>query len=444
MYIAPPPDTTSIIREASPERVLEILRAAIASQRADYIHWDKLRHLQPPDGLTTSEWWMAIRMNRTASQARLLLSGPDGQPFTYHTPPQAQRLLHYIDQHCSGEIKMAEVVTTDQQARRHYLVSSLMEEAIRSSQLEGATTTRQVAKELLRTGRTPRDRSERMILNNYRALEFMRDMGDVLTPDLVMTLQRILTEDTLDDPSGSGRLQTPDEQRVVVGDATTGETVHTPPPADQLPARLDAMCAFANQRDEDHGVFMHPVVRGVILHFWLAYDHPFQDGNGRTARALFYWYMRTRGYWLVEYLSISRILRKSAARYGEAFLLTETDAGDTTYFLLHQLEVLKQAVDELHVYLQRKVKEVQDVERLIKSAEAFNHRQLALLSNAIRHPDRSYTYRSHAASHKVTEETARSDLSSLFAHGLLRQRRMGKTHAYMPVPDLPDALKNLD
>jgi Fic family protein len=443
MYIAPPPDTTSIITEATPQRLLEILRAATATQRPDYVHWDKLRHLQPPEGLTVPEWWMAIRMNRTASQAWLPLTSPGGQPFTYHTPPQAQRLLHYIDQHCSGEIKMAEVVTTDQQARRHYLVSSLMEEAIRSSQLEGATTTRQVAKELLRTGRTPRDRSERMILNNYRALELMRDMGDVLTPDLVVTLQRILTEDTLDDPSGSGRLQTPDDERVVVGDADTGETIHTPPPAAQLPARLDAMCAFANQRDEDDGVFMHPVVRGVILHFWLAYDHPFQDGNGRTARALFYWYMRTRGYWLVEYLSISRILRKSAGRYGEAFLLTETDAGDTTYFLLHQLEVLKQAVDELHVYLQRKVKEVQDVERLIKSAEAFNHRQLALLSNAIRHPDHSYTYRSHAASHKVTEETARADLSSLLAHGLLRQRRIGKTHAYTPVPDLSDALKDL-
>jgi hypothetical protein len=80
-----------------------------------------------------------------------------------------QRLLHYVDQHCSGEIAMAEVVTTDEQARHHYLISSLMEEAIRSSQLEGATTSRRVAKELLRTGRAPRDRSERMILNNYRA-----------------------------------------------------------------------------------------------------------------------------------------------------------------------------------------------------------------------------------------------------------------------------------
>jgi Fic family protein len=433
----------SIIAEAPAGRLIEILKTAAASQPSDYVHWNKLRHLKPPAGLSSEEWWMAIRMNRTASQARLPLNGPGGAPFTYHTPPQAQRLLHYIDQHCSGEIKMAEVVTTDQQARRHYLVSSLMEEAIRSSQLEGATTTRQVAKELLRSGRTPRDRSERMILNNYRALEFMRDMGDALTPDLVMTLQRILTEDTLDDPSGSGRLQTADEERVVVGDADTGETIHIPPPAEQLPARLDAMCAFANQRDEDDGVFMHPVVRAVILHFWLAYDHPFQDGNGRTARALFYWYMRTRGYWLVEYLSISRILRKSAARYGEAFWLTETDAGDTTYFLLHQLNVLQQAVDELHVYLQRKVKEVQDVERLIKTGDDFNHRQLALLGDAIRHPEQTYSYRSHAASYKVTPETARSDLSALADHGLLRRRRVGKTHTYAPVPDLPDALKRL-
>jgi Fic family protein len=443
MYIAPPPDTASLLSEATTERLVEILRAATATQRSDYIHWDKLRHLKPPKGLTVPEWWMAIRLNRTASQAWLPLRDANGQPFTYHAPPQAQRLLHYIDQHCSGEIKMAEVVTTDQQARGHYLVSSLMEEAIRSSQLEGATTTRRVAKELLRTGRPPRDRSERMILNNYRALEFMRDMGDELTPELVMTLQRILTEGTLDDPSGAGRLQTSEEERVVVLNADTGETIHSPPPAEQLPDRLAAMCRFANQTDDHDGVFMHPVVRGVILHFWLAYDHPFQDGNGRTARALFYWYMRTRGYWLVEYLSISRILRRSAARYGEAFLLTETDAGDTTYFLLHQLEVLKRAVEELHVYLRRKVKEVQDVERLIKSAEAFNHRQLALLGDAIRHPDHSYTYRSHAVSHKVTEETARADLSSLLAHGLLRQRRLGKTHMYTPVPDLPDTLREL-
>ncbi len=441
MYVAQPPDLTKLIVETEPKRLVEIFGKE--AQRSDYVHWDKLRHLKPPDGLTREEWWLGIRMSRTASSAPLELRDTGGTAFTYQTPPQAQRLLHFIDQHCSGEIKMAEVVTTDQQARRHYLVSSLMEEAIRSSQLEGATTTGKVAKELLRSGRPPRDRSERMILNNYRALEFMQEMGDELTPDLVMTLQRILTEGTLDDPSGAGRLQTPDEERVVVGHADTGETVHNPPAAEELPERLRLMCEFANQPDDASGDFIHPGVRAILLHFWLAYDHPFQDGNGRTARALFYWYMRTRGYWLVEYLSISRIIRKSARKYGEAFLLTETDAGDTTYFLLHQLGVFKQAVDELHVYLQRKVKEVQDVEELIKGADELNHRQLALLSDAIRHPDRTYSYRSHAGSHKVTNETSRADLSSLLERGLLQRRRIGRTHVYSPVANLPDALKSL-
>jgi Fic family protein len=434
---------TSLIVATDAKRFVEIIQSGRVEQRADYVHWNKLRHLTPPDGFTHEEWWLGIRMSRTSGAAPLTLRDTRGVAFTYQTPPQAQRLLHYIDQHCSGEIKMAEVVTTDQQARRHYLVSSLMEEAIRSSQLEGATTTRKVAKELLRTGRPARDRSERMILNNYRALEFMREMGNELTPELVMMLQRILTEGTLDDPTGAGRLQRSDEDRVVVGDADTGETIHTPPPADQLAERLRLLCEFANQPDDGGGDFIHPVVRAVLLHFWLAYDHPFQDGNGRTARALFYWYMRTRGYWLVEYLSISRILRKSAAKYGEAFLLTETDGHDTTYFLLHQLDVLKRAVDQLHVYLQRKVQEVQDVEKLIKGADEFNHRQLALLSDAIRHPEHSYTYRSHAASHKVTRETARADLAGLLERALLRQRKVGKTHIYRPAPDLSNALKSL-
>ncbi len=302
------------------------------------------------------------------------------------------------------------------------------------------TTTRRIAKELLRSGREPRDRSERMILNNYRALQFMRDdMGDRLTPALVAHLQEILTEGTLDDPAGSGRMQSPDEDRVVVSD-DRGEIIHRPPPAMELPDRMHAICDFANQPDDDDGVFMHPVIRAALLHFWLAYDHPFQDGNGRTARALFYWYMRTRGYWLVEYLSISRILRKSAAKYSRAFLYAETDRGDTTYFVLHQLEVIKEAVDELQVYLRRKVKEVQDVERMIKSADEFNHRQLALLGDVIRHPDNTYTYRSHAASHKVSEETARADLAGLSKRGLMKQRRSGKTHVYSATPNLTEAL----
>ena len=443
-YVALPPDVNALVANLSPDRLREVIQTGRhVDGRAGYVHWDKLRHLDPPNGLTHEEWWLLIKLARGSLLRPWPLKDPEGRPFVYGMPDDVFRLLHYVDQHCGGEIAMAEVVTADEQAMQHYLVNSLMEEAIRSSQLEGATTSRRVAKELLRTGRPPKDRSERMIVNNYSALQYMRDeIGDELTPDAVIELQRILTDGTLDNPDAAGRLQRPNEERVEVVDRQTGELIHAPPPAEQLPARLEQLCAFANSDDPEH--FIHPVVRAILLHFWLGYDHPFEDGNGRTARALFYWFMRTRGYWLVEYLSISRILRKAPSQYSRAFVFTETDDRDATYFLLFQLTVIKRALDELHRYLRKKIADVQSVERLIKGSAEFNHRQLALLSDAVRGTGNEYTMRSHSSSHHVTGETARTDLLDLVKRGLLERRRVGKRHVFIPVPDIADRLKSLE
>ncbi|HET9677344.1 MAG TPA: Fic family protein, partial [Solirubrobacterales bacterium] len=298
-----------------------------------------------------------------------------------------------------------------------------------------------VAKDLLRSGREPRDRSERMILNNYRALQFVSgEMGDVLTPEILMELHRIVTDGTLKNPNAAGRLQRSEEERVAVYDRDGGRRVHDPPPADQLPERMDLLCAFASEGD-DSKRFIHPVIRAILLHFWLAYDHPFEDGNGRTARILFYWLMRNRGYWLVEYLPISRILRSAPAQYSRAFLETETDRGDTTYFLIHQLAVIEKAIDELHEYLRRKMAEVKEVEELIHGTEHFNHRQLSLLSDALRHPDRSYSLKGHAEIHRVTHETARSDLAGLVERELLTRRKLGREYSFEPARDLPERLR---
>jgi len=444
MFVAPPPDYQELFLELTgSDRLMTLLRGGRHEAREDgraYVHWDKLRHLEPPGDLSHREWWFLIKLARRAFLRPIPLTDPDGNPFFYGAPDLVLRLLHYVDQRCSGEVAMSEVGKADEQARQHYLVNSLMEEAIRSSQLEGATTSRRVAKELLRSGREPKDRSERMVSNNYRGLHFMRqEIGDELTPQAVLELHRILTEGTLDNPDAAGRLQRPDEDRVAVYDATGGRLLHVPPAADELPGRLRALCDFANEPEQPDR-FIHPVVRAILLHFWLGYDHPFEDGNGRTARALFYWYMRTRGYWLVEYLSISRILRKAPSQYTRSFLLTETDERDTTYFLVYQLEVIQRAVEMLYSYLGRKVKKIRDVERLIKGSPQFNHRQLALLSNAIRDPDDTYTFRGHALSHGVTHETARNDLLPLLDKGLLERRRYGRTHVFTAAPRLAESL----
>lgn len=440
MKVVPPPSIDAMLSEISADRLVYLLDSDAGERSGAYLHWDKLRHLLPPEGLSRLEWWFLIKAGRRRNARPIPLKDAAGNAFTYSVPDVVLRRLHVVDQRCSGSIAMPEVLTSDDQARQHYLVSSLMEEAIRSSQLEGASTSRSVGKELLRSGREPADRSERMIANNYRGLQFMRDVGDELTPDVVIELQRILTEGTLDNPDAAGRIQTPADERIQVLDRVSGSVVHSPPPAGQLPARLKLLCKFANQADSSEP-FLHPVLRSILVHFWLAYDHPFEDGNGRTARALFSWHMRTRGYWLVEYLSISRILRNAPAKYGRAFLLTETDDRDLTYFVDYQLAVIERAIDELHAHLHRKAQERGDLERRLRGSHAFNHRQLALLSHALRHPDEHYTLMTHAKSHGVTHETARNDMVPLVERGLLTRQRVRGRYIFTSPPDLPALLE---
>lgn len=439
MYVAKPPNIEQIAQSVEPRRLVEALSAP---QPSEYVHWEHLRHREPPQGLTPEEWWWSVKWRRDSMLRDLPLYDAGGDPFVYALPDEAQRRLHYIDKQCSGMIAMPEVVIGDAQAKQHYLVNSLMEEAIRSSQLEGATTSRRVAKELLRSGRAPRNRSERMILNNYVGLQFMRDKGETLEPETVLQLQKILTDGTLRNPDSAGRLQRPDEERIVVVDRVKGHVIHRPPPAEQLPERLERLCKFASGEANPES-FMHPVVRAILVHFMLGYDHPFEDGNGRTARALFYWSMRTQGYWLTEYLTISKILRNAPGKYARAFLHTETDEGDTTYFLMYQLGVIERAVKYLMHYLQRKNQEIAETERRIRRSDGFNHRQLALLGEAIRNADQTYTYHSHAVSHNVTHETSRRDLIHLQNIGLLERKRVGKKLVFAPPLDLSHRLKHV-
>jgi Fic family protein len=314
-----------------------------------------------------------------------------------------------------------------------------MEEAITSSQLEGAATTREVAKKMLAEGRAPRDRSERMILNNYITMRRITELkGEPLTPEMVLNVHRLVSENALDVADGAGRLRRSDE-RIDVADVD-GQVLHDPPLADELPQRLQAMCDFANAKTPDY--FIHPVIRGIILHFWLAYDHPFVDGNGRTARALFYWQMLHASYWLFEFVSISQILRKAPVQYGTAFLQTETDDNDLTYFILHQAEVIRKALKELHDYVERKSRETRTCMRLLGGFADLNHRQQALLTHAVRHPGFSYNIAGHMSRHGIVYDTGRLDLLDLAKRGLLEQRKTGRALGFVAPPDLEKRLRD--
>ncbi|MCY3845662.1 MAG: Fic family protein [Acidobacteria bacterium] len=445
--LAPPP--LEKLLERHKQRLPDVLRlGGQPTVGGHYIHWDQLRRKTPrPADLSAGEWWTGIRLARFSQSRPLPLEDTRGRPFLYMLPDRVLEALHRIDSGASGRIGVTEAVTNPA-TRDQFIVSSLIREAITSSQLEGASTTRAAAARMIRAGRRPRNRSERMILNNYRAMREVREMKDQpLTVEAVLALHRAVTDGTLDDPAAAGRLQLPGEDRVEVCDAQ-GQILHRPPPADRLPERLRAMVRFANAEngaDTPHGnPFLHPVIRAIVLHFWLAYDHPFADGNGRTARALFYWAMLRRGYWMFEFLSISRFLKAAPVQYAQAFLHTETDASDATYFIVHQVDVIQRALDALDRYLQLKAAQAARIDRLLRRGTDLNHRQLALLAHAVRHPDWEYTTRSHMTSHDVVYATARADLFRLAELSLLeRQKRGRKLNVFRAPSDLEARIRGL-
>ena len=328
-----------------------------------YLHWDKLKH-HKVDGFTAEELWSAAKLQRMGTLKPIPLKDTKTNSFRFSVPELVSELLHKIDMGAGATIGLPEPITNPQ-TKKQYLVRSLMEEAITSSQLEGAATTRDVAKEMIRSGRKPRDLGEQMIFNNYLTMQRIAKLKDQpLSPQMVFDIHKLVTEKTLPDPTGAGRFRRADEVRVVGDDF--GEVFHNPPPSDQLESRLNEMCDFANGKTP--GIFIHPVVRGIILHFWLAYDHPFVDGNGRTARAIFYWSMLHNKYWLFEFISISAIIRKAPVKYGRSFLYTETDENDLTYFIVTQAKVIQKAIEELHAYIDRKILEMQELESQIHVA----------------------------------------------------------------------------
>ena len=410
-------------------------------QRTDrYLHWDEFRHRAGKSGvLSAEERWAAIRMNRALRSQPISLTDPAGKPFTFSLTQRAFELLHEIDLHCGGSMAVAEDGVLQADTRDRYYISSILEEALTSSQLEGAVVTRSQAREIIRNQREPATGHERMVVNNYRTMRLVSEMkGQDLTPERILRIHREITAGTLKHPGDEGRFRDLGEDIHIVDDES-GEVFHTPPPAGQLANRIEVLCSFANQ--QGMSAFLHPVIRSILLHFWIAYDHPFVDGNGRTARALFYWSMLRHGFWLAEFFSISHEILKAPKKYYRAFLYTETDENDLNYFMLHQLEVIRSSIAALKDYIRRKQGELDSMRRFLGPDTGFNHRQLALLKHALKFPYAAYTVAGHQASHGTSYQTAMNDLAQLQERGLLRRSKVGKAHVFTPIPDLMKALE---
>lgn len=411
---------------------------------AEYRPWRKLRVMAREAGLDPVDAWCAAKLTRRMTWSDLELRQANGEPFGYCSGNHLLEPLHRIDRAVGGggpaSIQSDDGLLADEAHRTRLRVRTLMDEAAESSVIEGAATTRKEALELLRSGRDARTKGERMVINNYVAMQRIKGwLGRPLSVDMLLELRGILTDDTLENPDESRRFRRPDEN-VRVEHYLTRDIIFTPPPASGVKARIQALCDFAN-REHAKAAFIHPIVKAAILHFMIGYEHPFVDGNGRTARAVFYWFALRSGYTVFEYMPISERIRAGRSRYPQAFVDCEDDDGDLTYFILYHLDIVEQSLDLFSSRLHREEQKIKRSERLLRLSNDLNLRQRLLLEHALRHPRTTYTVKSHMNSNGITTNTARSDLDDLVRRRLMSTSKRGREVLYHASPTLVERLE---
>lgn len=379
----------------------------------EYQYWDKVKYKIPPslkDDIQPAEFWQIVKYSRLLQQRTLMLAG---HSFHFTQTDGLYSLLHEFDLHLGGTLGgQAELDSTE---RHKFLIGSIMEESIASSQIEGAVTSRIIAKEMLRQNRIPRNTSERMILTNYLTIRHIYNTKqEPLTLESLLSIHRLMTADTLENPADAGRLR--DQDTIHVVDVLESEIIHTPPTFKKLPQFVNELCLLFNDNGPDF--FVHPVVKASMIHFLIGYFHPFVDGNGRTARALFYWYLLRKGYWLTEYLSISRVIMQTRAQYYKAFQYVVKDDNDLTYFVHYQTTTLKKAHEELKRYIDRKITERQQRASLLRMG-GISERQAEILQLVRDEPTTLLTVKEVQNRFGTSNQTARTDLEKLVTAGFL-------------------------
>ena len=295
----------------SSDKKSEVLDFIKRTSESEYLYWDKIQYKEPsPDGISKEALWFIIKFFREQKAIQTVIKDIHEKYFTWSKLDYFEEFLHRIDMKTGGEIFVGHH-DLDKNQKQKLVTRGILEEAIASSQLEGAATSRQAAKKMIREGRKPTNMSEQMILNNYLSLKAIEEKYKEKKMDmgLLLELHSIITKDTVDSQGEKPRLRKKGEP-IFVNHKTTGEIYHEGPDMEFVEKELQGLIDFSNNEGVSKA-FIHPVVKAIMIHFWIGYLHPFTDGNGRLARILFYWFLLKEGYWAFAYLPISKVIKKS-------------------------------------------------------------------------------------------------------------------------------------
>ena len=147
--------------------------------------------------------------------------------------------------------------------------------------------------------------------------------------------------------------------------------------------------------------------------------------------SLYYLYVLSRWYLLFEYIPISKIITQSPAHYRDAYLATEGDDMDLTYFLVYNISCIRKAREKLAEYLHSERERTGKADRLITSLPDLTRRQGQILRYMLEYKDEEFGIREIADRFSVAYQTARTDLMHLEACKYLWMRKRGKAQYYI-------------
>jgi len=384
-----------------------------------YFYWDDIKYQKNVPFDSQIENWTLLKTYRTSKYEKITFGN---YTFNYFQSEFILKNLHDFDLKLMGGLHKNSFLKSD---RAEFFKNSLLDEAVASSQVEGASTTTEVAKEMLKTGRDPRNESEQMIFNNLKAIEYISEYVKAdIDFKLIINLHKILLVNT-DAEKYSGDFR---KGEVFVTDNVDGEIAHIPPEWSQVALLMGELCDFINDDER----FIHPIIKASIIHFMVGFIHPFKDGNGRTARALFYWYLLKKGYSLFKNISISRVILESRTQYDKAFLKTEYDDYDLNYFITYSLKNIRIAFEKLIRYRDKKLEERKKANLISYEllSKGLNKRQADLIGHLFLNPSNTVTLYSYCEKHEIVRQTASKDIQELIKLGLIKEDKSTKPYRY--------------
>ncbi len=386
---------------------------------ADYLPRAQVQY-RLPLAFRIEDIWPELVALRRQRAVILPLYRLDGEAFWY---VPTQRLLTSGDRVAAMARREAALQLPQYQA---LYVDGLIDEAYFSSLIEGAVTTREEARALIKGSKKPRDHSQRMILNNYKALSFVLEtLDEPMGEALLLRIVSILTQDTPEEVTGYRDVPV----YVVSG---RQEIVYSAPPAERVPAMMAELLLYLARED------VHPVIKACVAHIMLMTIHPFSDGNGRTARALSYRILLEAGYDFFRQFPISGLLAQERPRYYKAIANTQQPLGgaDLTYFMEYYTGMLARSVEALNrdVALFVYAKGITDS---LAQEGPLPRRMLEGVPWLLSDGKGNVTAEIWREKWDISFETARQDLLRLEKAGLLRLEVQGRKHIYRIVPVIP-------